>query len=226
MVLVVCPNLAIDYTLRVDSLLPGHVHRTESYERHAGGKGVNAARAFRTLGREPLICGFAGGETGRFIDRGLEEEDLRRTLVPMEPESRTCVIILSEGGEATVVNETGPTVTESDAFLSVVAGLISESEAIAMMGSLPPGMPADAYAPAPGPGRALATTTTTRPGPRPERMTTTTREERGTRGGRRGREQPRPPERIEAGRKRTRGRIERRDEARPGDAWGRSSGIH
>ena len=55
-------------------------------------------------------------------------------------------------------------------------------------------------------------------------MTTTTREERGTRGGRRGREQPRPPERIEAGRKRTRGRIERRDEARPGDAWGRSSG--
>ncbi len=39
MVLVVCPNLAIDYTLRVDELRPGDVHRAQSFERQAGARG-------------------------------------------------------------------------------------------------------------------------------------------------------------------------------------------
>ncbi|MEE9179741.1 MAG: 1-phosphofructokinase family hexose kinase [Vicinamibacteria bacterium] len=146
MILVVCPNLAVDYTMRVDKLRLGHVHRSHTYERQAGGKGVNTARALRALGQEPLICGFIGGESGRFIERGLAEEKLRRELVPIESESRTCVIVLSEDGEATVVNESGPTVTESDALMSLVATLIPGSDAVAMMGSLPPGMPSDSYA--------------------------------------------------------------------------------
>ena len=146
MVLVVCPNLAVDYTLCVDKLLPGRVHRSQTYERQAGGKGVNMARALRSLGQEPLICGFVGGESGRFIERRLAEEKLRRDLVPTEHESRTCVIVLSKDGEATVVNESGPTVTEGDALMSLVARLVPDSDAVAMMGSLPPGMPSDSYA--------------------------------------------------------------------------------
>jgi 1-phosphofructokinase family hexose kinase len=146
MVLVVCPNLAVDYTLRVDELRLGRVHRSQTYERQAGGKGVNMARALRSLGQEPLICGFVGGDSGRFIEHRLAEEKLRRELVPIALESRTCVIILSKYGEATVVNEPGPTVTESDALMSVVARLIPESDAVAMMGSMPPGMPSDSYA--------------------------------------------------------------------------------
>jgi tagatose 6-phosphate kinase len=146
MVLVICPNLAIDYTLRLEKLAPGRVHRSRIYEKHAGGKGVNAARALRALGEEPVICGFIGGETGRFIERGLAGEKLGAQLVPMEGESRTCIIILSEGGEATVVNEIGPTVTETDALHSRLQSLIPESQAVAMMGSLPPGMPHDFYA--------------------------------------------------------------------------------
>ena len=146
MVLVVCPNLAIDYTLRVDELRPGDVHRAQSFERQAGGKGVNAARALRSLGQEAVICGFVGGDSGRFIERGLTEENLRRELVPIGSESRTCVIVLSTDGEPTVVNESGPTVTESDTLMSLVAGLIPESDAVAMMGSLPPGIPSHSYA--------------------------------------------------------------------------------
>ncbi len=93
-----------------------------------------------------MICGFVGGDSGRFIERGLTEENLRRELVPIGSESRTCVIVLSTNGEPTVVNESGPTVTESDTLMSLVAGLIPESDAVAMMGSLPPGMPSHSYA--------------------------------------------------------------------------------
>ncbi|MGH9461766.1 MAG: 1-phosphofructokinase family hexose kinase [Vicinamibacteria bacterium] len=58
----------------------------------------------------------------------------------------TCVIVLSRKGEATVVNETGPTVTEAAALRARVRSLIGESQAVALMGSLPPGLPEDLYA--------------------------------------------------------------------------------
>lgn len=146
MILVLCPNLAVDYTLRLENLEPGRVHRSRDYERRAGGKGVNVARTLSALGEEPLLCGFAGGGTGRFIEEGLEREKIRAELVPMKAENRTCVIILSRTGEATVVNEDGPTVTEADALRSRMRSLISESQAVALMGSLPPGLPQDLYA--------------------------------------------------------------------------------
>ena len=145
MILVVCPNLAVDYTLRLGDLRIGAVHRTPAFERQAGGKGVNTARALRSLGQEALVCGFVGGDAGRLIERGLSGEKLPRELLPIESESRTCVIVLTKNGEATVINEAGPPVTESDALFSSVAKLIPESEAVAMMGSLPPGMPSDSY---------------------------------------------------------------------------------
>ena len=146
MILVLCPNLAVDYTLRLENLEPGRVHRSRDYERHAGGKGVNVARTLSALGEEPLLCGLAGGGAGRFIEEGLEREKIRAELVPMKAENRTCVIILSRTGEATVVNEDGPTVNEADALRSRVRTLISESQAVALTGSLPPGLPQDLYA--------------------------------------------------------------------------------
>jgi len=145
-VLVICPNLAVDHTLRLEELRLGRVHRTRDYARRAGGKGVNVARTLSALGEEPLLCGLVGGGAGRFIEEELAREDIRAELVPMQAENRTCVIVLSRKGEATVVNETGPTVTEVEALRGRVRSLIGESQAVALMGSLPPGLPEDLYA--------------------------------------------------------------------------------
>jgi tagatose 6-phosphate kinase len=145
-VLVVCPNLALDHTLHLEELKIGRVHRTRDYERRAGGKGVNAARALSALGEVPLLCGLVGGGAGRLIEEELAREKIPAELVPMQAENRTCVIVLSRSGEATVVNETGPTVTEAEALRARVRSLIGESQAVALMGSLPPGLPEDLYA--------------------------------------------------------------------------------
>lgn len=148
MILVVCPNLAIDHTLRVETLSTGRVHRSRRYERRAGGKGVNAARALNTLGEEPLLCGFAGGTAGQWIELDLANENIRAELVPMKAENRTCVIAVSDDGQATVINEEGPTVAraESEALRTRVQHFLGESQAVALMGSLPPGLPSDFYA--------------------------------------------------------------------------------
>jgi tagatose 6-phosphate kinase len=152
MILVVTPNLAVDATLFVDALRPGKVHRAEGFRRQAGGKGVNFARALRSLGGQgvpdhpPLVLGFAGGRTGEAIREGLERESISSELVPFSGENRTCTIILDRNGVATVVNEVGPSIDDGRDLLSRFGSLLERSRAVAFMGSLPPGIRPDLYA--------------------------------------------------------------------------------
>jgi tagatose 6-phosphate kinase len=152
MILVVTPNLAVDVTLFVDALHPGKVHRALASRRQAGGKGVNFARALRSLGAQgtpehpPLVLGFAGGRTGEAIRQGLERENIWSELVPFAGENRTCTIILGANGVATVVNEAGPAIDDPRELLSRYESLLERARAVAFMGSLPPGIRPDLYA--------------------------------------------------------------------------------
>jgi len=67
MILCITPNPAIDRTLIVPKLALGNVHRAQQVIVAAGGKGLNVARAIRTLGGESLCMGFAGGYSGRLL---------------------------------------------------------------------------------------------------------------------------------------------------------------
>jgi tagatose 6-phosphate kinase len=152
MILVVSPNLAVDVTLEVDALRPGEVHRARRVERQAGGKGVNFARALRSLGPlgraedHPLLLGFAGGRAGASIRDGLTSEGIAFELPPFPGESRSCTIVLDGSGRATVVNEPGTDVGDSSGLLSTFDALIGDARAVVFMGSLPPGLPSDLYA--------------------------------------------------------------------------------
>jgi len=152
MILVVSPNLAVDVTLEVDALHPGEVHRARRVSRQAGGKGVNFARALRSLGPlglpedPPLVVGFASGRAGESIREGLEREGIAFELVLFSGESRTCTIVLDRDGRATVVNEAGPEIEDGSRLLSTFESLLGRARAVAFMGSLPPGLPPDVYA--------------------------------------------------------------------------------
>ena len=120
--------------------------------RQAGGKGVNFARALRSLGPlglpddPPLVVGFASGRAGETIREGLDEERIDCDLVSFPGESRTCTIVLDLEGEATVVNEAGPPIEDASRLLAVFESRLEESRAVAFMGSLPPGIPPALYA--------------------------------------------------------------------------------
>ncbi len=149
MILVVSPNLAVDVTLEVDALRPGEVHRARRVARQAGGKGVNFARALRSLGPlglpedPPLVLGFAGGRSGESIREGLTSEGIAFELVHFPGESRSCTIVLDARGRATLVNEPGTAVEDATALLSKFDTLLGKARAVAFMGSLPPGLPSD-----------------------------------------------------------------------------------
>ena len=114
MILCITPNPAIDRTLIVPNLVSGKVHRAERVLVAAGGKGLNVARAIRTLGGEPICMGFVGGHSGRLLADLAQSAGLNTSWTWINSETRTCTILVAQNGDATLINEPGVPVSKSD----------------------------------------------------------------------------------------------------------------
>jgi tagatose 6-phosphate kinase len=148
MIVTVTLNLALDVTYRVPRLEPGATHRV-SVDQRAGGKGVNVARVIRALGVDAVVCGFAGCGTGRLALADLEAAGIAARTTAIAAESRrTVAVVDTEAGEATGFWEPGPAVTDAEwaALLRDVDEELARARALVLSGSLPPGVPPDAYA--------------------------------------------------------------------------------
>ncbi|MFE9773924.1 1-phosphofructokinase family hexose kinase [Streptomyces sp. NPDC005931] len=150
MILTVTLNTALDITHRVPSLRPGASHRVSEVTERPGGKGVNVARVLAALGHVVTVTGFAGGPTGRLLrDRLAEVPGLVDALVPVSGTTRRTVAVVDErSGATTQLNEPGPTITPAEwsAFQTAYEDLLASASAVALCGSLPPGVPVGAYA--------------------------------------------------------------------------------
>ena len=93
-IITVTLNAAIDKTLSVPNFRLGRRHRTVEQTTMAGGKGVNVARALKTLGQPVIATGFAGGPTGTRIVEQLTEESILNDFVRIREESRTNTAVL------------------------------------------------------------------------------------------------------------------------------------
>jgi tagatose 6-phosphate kinase len=149
MILTVTLNLALDVTYEVPALIPYGSHRVTSVHSRGGGKGVNVARVLTALSDEVIATGLAGGPTGAAIEAELTASGVRHSFVRIEGESRRAVtVVCGEAADATVFNEPGPQVTAAEwaAFLTHFQDLAERADAVVLAGSLPPGVPPDAYA--------------------------------------------------------------------------------
>jgi tagatose 6-phosphate kinase len=149
-ILTVTLNTALDLTYRVRSLRPHASHRVSEVIERPGGKGVNVARVLAALGHEVTVTGFAGGGTGRAIrDLLADVPRLADALVPVAGASRRTIAVVDEvSGDTTQLNEPGPHIapTEWGTFLDRYEELLPSASAVALCGSLPPGVPVGAYA--------------------------------------------------------------------------------
>ncbi|MGK5730328.1 1-phosphofructokinase family hexose kinase [Streptomyces sp. URMC 124] len=155
MILTVTLNAALDLTYRVPRLQPHASHHVKAAAERAGGKGINVARVLAALGHTTVVTGFAGGTTGETLRRHLAEDtpggaaELIDSLVPiLGTTRRTVAVVDASTGDTTQLNETGPDVTaeEWSAFTDTYTRLLREARAVALCGSLPPGVPVGAYA--------------------------------------------------------------------------------
>lgn len=150
MILTVTLNTALDITYRVPALEAHATHRVTEVIERPGGKGVNVARVLAALGHEVTVTGFTGGATGRTVQDGLTATaGLVDALVPVEgPTRRTIALVDERTGDTTQLNEPGPTIAPAEwrAFQEVYRDLLATASAVALCGSLPPGVPVGAYA--------------------------------------------------------------------------------
>jgi 1-phosphofructokinase family hexose kinase len=140
MILCITPNPAIDRTLVLPHLALGEVHRAQHVMVAAGGKGLNVARTIQILGVEPLCMGFAGGHMGRLLAALAQKEGLNSDWTWTNSETRSCTILVSGDGDATVINEPGMPVSSSDwkQLGHDVDRYISSVGLVCLSGSLPP----------------------------------------------------------------------------------------
>lgn len=151
MILTVTLNTALDVTYRVPRLLPHASHRVADVTERPGGKGVNVARVLAALGHAVTATGFAGGPVGAVVRELLAQSPgVVDALVPCAGTTRRTVAVVDEtSGDTTQFNEPGPLITAAEwsLFLDRYEDLLAAgTRAVALCGSLPPGVPVGAYA--------------------------------------------------------------------------------
>ncbi len=140
-------NPALDKTLDVEAVIAERKLRGTNPRLDPGGGGVNVARAIAKLGGTASAIYCAGGPTGEMLSAGLDAEGIAQHRVPITGWTR----------ENLTVNETstclqyrigapGPALTadEFDTVLAVVEE--ASTDILVLSGSLPEGLPPDAYA--------------------------------------------------------------------------------
>ncbi|MFJ6464002.1 1-phosphofructokinase family hexose kinase [Streptomyces sp. NPDC091387] len=162
MILTVTLNTALDLTYGVTALVPHSSHRVTELSERPGGKGINVARVLNALGHDTVVTGFAGGATGSVLRELLAalppgRARLTDALVPVAGDTRRTLAVADRAtGDTTQFNEPGPhiTATEWAAFLRSYEELLTGADAVALCGSLPPGIHVGAYAELIRPARA------------------------------------------------------------------------
>ncbi len=141
--LIVNLNLAVDKTALVPGFRKGRVFRLPGTVTLPGGKGVNVARALRSLGLEVPVAGFVSGHNGRWIAEALRREGFKSYLeTHSSGESRVCYTVVDGAGAATDLNEEGPGVPAAAQarFLRTYAGLAGRFRAAAVCGRVSAGL--------------------------------------------------------------------------------------
>lgn len=146
--LTVTLNAAVDKTYLVPGFALNHVHRPQETRVTAGGKGVNVARVYQTLGGQATATGFIAGANGTFIEGRLAAENIGNAFVRVPGESRVCIAVMDPVAQTqTEINESGPAVNaaDCDALMARLRELLPGACAVVLSGSVPPGAPTSLY---------------------------------------------------------------------------------
>ncbi len=142
-------NPALDIATRTPRVLPAHKLRCEAPQMHPGGGGINVARALHRLGVDALALHASGGPTGQRLQALLQAQGLPQQAVAVAGDTRESfhVVEAASGQELRFVLP-GPALAASEwqAVLDAAAALRPVPAWVVGSGSLPPGVPDEAWA--------------------------------------------------------------------------------
>lgn len=148
MILIVCPNPAIDKFLKLPKFSYGMVNRSQNEISYPGGKGVHVALAVKELGEDCVLAGFWGGPTGDWIKKECEKKGVKCIGPEISGWTRTCLTLkTNDEGDDTEVIEKGPEISSNhvNQLINMIKKYIKKADALTVSGSWPSGSPHDVY---------------------------------------------------------------------------------
>ncbi|MET8359819.1 1-phosphofructokinase [Micromonospora sp. NPDC005171] len=148
MIVTVTLNPSLDRAVEVDSLTRGEVIRAATAHLDPGGKGVNVSRALLANGVPSVAVLPSGGDEGSQLIRLLKAEGVEVLAVSISGRTRSNITLAEPDGTVTKINEPGPAMCRAE-FDKVIDGVLAhagDADWVVLCGSVPPGLPADAYA--------------------------------------------------------------------------------
>jgi len=139
-------NPAIDHTVRVESLVPGHVHRALGQQVEAGGKGVGVAAVLAALGVPVTATGWLGADNDAVFAAAFAARGITDGMLRLPGATRTNIKIADAArGDSTDINLPGLALEPAAlarAEADLTAALCAQVRAgdwCELAGSLPPG---------------------------------------------------------------------------------------
>lgn len=147
MIITVTLNPAIDKTAQVKTMVPNGLNRLDHVLLDVGGKGINVSKAIQALGGETICTGFIAGDNGAWIERQLDEMDLKYDFNHVSGNTRMNLKVLDEEMNLTELNEVGNVISseELDAFKEKLLNMTHQGDTVVLAGSVPSGVPRDIY---------------------------------------------------------------------------------
>lgn len=149
MIQCVCLNPVLQRTLTLERFTVNTVNRVigKPLEGSAG-KGINTARALKTLNQRAVITGFCGGDTGALIEQTLSQEDLAYEFVRTANKTRICTTILDPVHQTqTEIVEEGLPVAPSEvaAMIELYRKYLDHCTLVTIAGTTPAQVPQTIY---------------------------------------------------------------------------------
>ncbi|WP_434385851.1 1-phosphofructokinase [Melittangium boletus] len=141
-VLTLTLNPALDLALCTGPLRLGEVNRTQSTRLDAAGKGINVARVLARLGHAVTVSGLLGADNQTAFVQAFATCGLTDAFIRIPGETRINAKISEPDGRVTDLNGPGARVPPAalEALLERLESLVTGLDAVAISGSLPPGV--------------------------------------------------------------------------------------
>jgi 1-phosphofructokinase len=152
-VVTVALNPALDQTIEVAGLCVGAVNRAVRMQIDVGGKAINVASCLADFGVSAAVAGQLGRDNAALFDELFQRKQIANHCCFLDGLTRiNTKLVDTVSGDTTDINMPGPELTPEAAtalleqVLEQLERLVEHADWVVLSGSLPPGMPMDAYA--------------------------------------------------------------------------------
>ncbi len=140
-------NPALDVSTSIHSVAPEIKLRCEAPGFHAGGGGINVARALHFLGGSACAVFAAGGHTGAKLGQLLDEEGIDQRALPIAGTTRESFTCYEDSsGLQYRFTLPGPALSQAEWRACLEACFDTGADYLVVSGSLPQGVPDEFYA--------------------------------------------------------------------------------